>query len=79
MAKKLKHNMNTSQNYGMLYAYFLEVLKDFIDRTFRRMQVARDDQGKYEYFLKKGLLEKISEFDLAEKKKKKKNRKVSLA
>ena len=68
MAKKLKHNMNTSQNYGMLY----EVLKDFIDRTFRRMQVARDDQGKYEYFLKKGLLEKISEFDLAEKKKKKK-------
>ena len=60
--------MNTSQNYGMLY----EVLKDFIDRTFRRMQVARDDQGKYEYFLKKGLLEKISEFDLAEKKKKKK-------
>ena len=60
--------MNASRNYGMLYAYFLEVLKDFIDRTFWRMQVAKDDQNKYEYFLKKGLLEKISKFDLAERK-----------
>ena len=53
----------------MLYAYFFEVLNDFVDRTFRRMQVARDDQGMYEYFFQKWLLEKISEFDLAEKKK----------
>ena len=69
LAKKLKHNMNTSWNYRMLYIYFFEVSNDFIDRMFRRMQVARDDQGVYEYFLKKWLLEKISEFDLAEKKK----------
>ena len=60
--------MNTSWNYRMLYAYFFEVLNDFIDRTFRRMQVARDDQDMYEYFFQKWLLEKISEFDLAEKK-----------
>ena len=38
------------------------------------MQVAIDDQGMYQYFLKKRHLEKISEFNLAEKK----NRKVSL-
>ena len=69
LAKKLKHNMNTNWNYRILYIYFFEVSNDFIDRTFRRMQVAIDDQGMYQYFLKKRHLEKISEFNLAEKKK----------
>ena len=44
--KKLKHGKNTSRRYGVLYAYFLEVVKDSTDRLFRKMQIPRDDKKK---------------------------------
>ena len=59
--------MNASGKYGMLYTYFLEVSKDFIDTTFRKMQIVRDRQRMYQYFFQKGILKEISKFNLAEK------------